>query len=123
MKTDEKKYFKDITRSDEAALQSLTENNPSLISKIHQYFTGGPEVVLLPNLQWDFHLIPDFNEDGFYLNYSHILTAHPHVRDRMLYGLNRLAQLINIGVSKEKSYYINCENFENLIENVYHCKL
>ena len=98
------------------------QNNQSLITKIHQYFTGGPQVVLLPNLQWDFDLVPDFSENGFYLDYDHILTAHPPLRDRMLYGLNRLALLINLGVSEEESYFINCENFENLLETVYNCK-
>ena len=103
-------------------MESLTENNQSLIRKIHQYFTSGPEVVLLPNLQWNFDMVPDFNEDGFYLNYDHILTAHPPLRDRMLYGLKKLAYLINIGVSKEEAYFINCENFETLIQNVYNGK-
>ena len=117
-----KKFFKDISRSDEEALQSLIENNESLIRKIHQYFTSGPQVILLPKLEWDFYLRPDFNGDGFYLDYSNILTAHPPIRDRMLYGLNKLAYLINIGVSKDDSYFINCENFENLIEKVYQCK-
>ena len=114
--------IKDISRSDEAALETLMENNPSLMKKIHQYFSGVPQVVLLPNLQWDFELYPDFNEDGFYLNYDHILTAHPPLRDRMLYGLRRLASLINLGVSNEESYFIKCENFENLVESVYNCK-
>ena len=79
--------------------------------------------MLLPNLNWDFDLLPNFNEDGFYLNYDHILTAHPPLRDRMLYGLNRLAYLINSGVSNRESYFISCGNFENLLENVYNCKL
>ena len=92
------------------------------MKKIHQYFSGVPQVVLLPNLQWDFDLYPDFNEEGFYLNYDHILTAHPPLRDRMLYGLRRLASLINLGVSNEESYFIKCENFENLVESVYNCK-
>ena len=99
------------------------ENNPSLMKKIHQYFSGVPQVVLLPHLQWDFELSPDFTENGFYLNYDHILTAHPPLRDRMLYGLRRLASLINSGVPNKESYFIKCENFENLVESVYNCKL
>ena len=79
-------------------------------------------MILLPNLQWNYDNYPNFNEDGFHLNYSHILTAHPPLRDRMLYGLNKLAYLINFGASKEDSYFINCENFENLLESIYHCK-
>ena len=66
--------------------------------------------------------MPDFNEEGFYLDYTHIETAHPPLRDRMLYGLNKIAYFINAGVSEEESYFINCENFENLIENVYNGK-
>lgn len=54
----------DILQSDEAALQSLIDNNPSLIIQIEQYFTGGPTVVLLPTLQWDYDDEPDFNEPG-----------------------------------------------------------
>ena len=95
------------------------ENNPSLINKIHQYFNTGPKVILLPNLQWNFEQIPDFNEEGFYLNYDHIDSAHPPLRDRMLYGLNKISFFINDGISKEESYFINCDGFENLIENVY----
>ena len=100
-------------------METLIENNPSLIKQIDQYFNTGPKVVLLPNLQWDYAQIPDFNAEGFYLDYDHIQSAHPPLRDRMLYGLNKIAFFINAGVSHEESYFINCENFENLIENVY----
>ena len=113
----------DISTSDEAALESLMNNNPSLIKKIHDYFNTGPQVILLPSLQWNFEQMPDFNEEGFYLDYNHIETAHPPLRDRMFYGLNKIAYFINAGVSNEESYFINCENFENLIENVYNGKL
>ena len=104
-------------------MESLTENNPSLIKQIHQYFNTGPQVILLPVLQWDLAEKPDFNEEGFYLEYDHIQTAHPELRDRMFYGLNKIAFFINAGVSDEESYFINCENFENLIDNVYNGKL
>ena len=67
--------------------------------------------------------MPDFNEEGFFLDYEHIQTAHPPLRDRMLYGLNKIAFFINAGVSEEESYFIKCENFENLIGNVYNGKL
>ena len=66
--------------------------------------------------------MPDFNEEGFYLDYGHIQAAHPPLRDRMLYGLNKIAYFINSGVSEEESYFINCKNFENLIEKVYNGK-
>ena len=56
---------------------------------------------------------------GFYLNYDHILLAHPPLRDRMLYGLGRLAQIMNDGVSKEDSYFMRCYNFEQLLEQMY----
>ena len=115
--------MQDISTSDEAALESLIENNPSLIKQIHQYFNTGPQVILLPVLQWNYEQMPDFNEDGFYLDYDHIEAAHPPLRDRMLYGLNKIAFFVNSGVSEEESYFINCENFENLIENVYNGKL
>ena len=104
-------------------MESLMNNNPSLISQIHKYFTTGPQVVLLPVLQWDYAQTPNFNEEGFFLDYEHIQTAHPPLRDRMLYGLNKIAFYINAGVSEEESYFIKCENFENLIENVYNGKL
>ena len=109
----------DISNSDEAALETLTENNPSLIKQINQYFHGGPVVVLLPRLEWNYEVRPDFNEDGFYLDYDHIMTSHPPLRDRMFYGLNKIAYFINAGVSEEESYFINCDNFEELIEKVY----
>ena len=114
--------LQDISTSDEAALKSLIDNNPSLIRKINEYFNNGPEVVLLPTLQWDFNEMPNFDDEGFFLDYSHIDTAHPPSRDRMWYGLNKIAYFINAGVSEEESYFINCGNFENLIENVYKCK-
>ena len=55
----------DISRSDEAALRTLIENNPSLMIQIEQYFTGGPTVVQLPTLQWNYNEEPDFNEPGY----------------------------------------------------------
>ena len=54
----------DISKSDEAALETLVNNNPSLIKQINQYFQNGPEVVLLPVLQWDYNTEPNFNEEG-----------------------------------------------------------
>ena len=54
----------DTSLSDEAALQALIDNNPSLLIQIEQYFTGGPKVVLLPHLQWDYNQEPNFNEQG-----------------------------------------------------------
>ena len=109
----------DISQSDEKALDELIIQNPSLIRDIDHYFTDGPEVVILPQLEWDWNEKPDFNEEGFYLTYDHILASHPPVRDRMLYGLYRIAYLINIGVPQEESYFMTCENFEDLIEKTY----
>ena len=67
--------------------------------------------------------MPDFNEEGFYLDFDHIQAAQPPLRDRMLYGLNKIAFAIISGVSDEESYFINCENFENLIEDLYKSEL
>ena len=53
-----------LLKSDEESLEYLIENNPSLIRQIDQYFTKGPEVVLLPRLEWDFAERPNFNEEG-----------------------------------------------------------
>jgi len=90
-----------------------------LISDIKKYFTHGPEVVLLPALQWNYEDMPDFDADGFYLDYGHILTAHPPLRDRMFYGLKRLAFIINDGVINDDSYFLNCYNFEQTLEQMY----
>lgn len=90
------------------------------MKQIHQYFTGELEIVLLPQLVWDEDQKPNFNQDGFYLDYEHILAAHREVRDRMLYGLNKISFFINKGVVSQDSYFINCENFEELIAKVYH---
>ena len=40
----------------------------------------------------------------------------------MLYGLGRLAQIVNDGVSKEDSYFMRCYNFEQLLEQMYQGK-
>ena len=109
----------DISSSDEDALNSLIDNNPSLIQQIDLYFNGDINVVLLPRLEWNYELRPDFDEDGFFLDYNHIMDAHPPLRDRMLYGLNKIAFHITSGVSKSESYFINCENFEELLSNIY----
>ena len=37
----------------------------------------------------------------------------------MLYGLNRIAYLIDQGVSIKESYLFNCKNFEELLEQMY----
>ena len=108
-----------ISKSDEEALETLIEENPSLIKQIDQYFLVGPAVVILPKLEWDYADKPDFDEKGFYLDYDHVMTSHPPLRDRMFYGLNKIAYHINAGVSEDESYFINCANFEDLIEKVY----
>ena len=71
-------------------LDDLKNNNPSLVAKIQQYFTHGPNVIILPLLQWNFDDQPDFNEDGFYMTYEMIEKAHPPLRDRMFYGLSSI---------------------------------
>ena len=56
----------DISVSDEDELKNLESSSPSLIKQIDQYFTSGPEIILLPGLEWDYNIRPDFNEEGFY---------------------------------------------------------
>ena len=65
-----------MTSSDQEALNNLANTNPSLISQINEYFTSGPEVVLLPTLQWNFEDTPDFNEEGWYFQLT--LTSRNH---------------------------------------------
>ena len=55
----------DISSSDQEALDTLASTNPSLISQINRYFTSGPEVVLLPSLEWNYEDKPNFNDEGF----------------------------------------------------------
>ena len=55
----------DISGSDEDELKKLENSSPSLIKQIDQYFTSGPEIILLPALEWDYNVRPDFNEEGF----------------------------------------------------------
>lgn len=57
----------DISGSDEDELKNLENSSPSLIKQIDQYFTSGPEIILLPALEWDYNVRPDFNEEGFTL--------------------------------------------------------
>ena len=99
----------------------LMNYSPSLIKEIQKYFNSGPEVVLLPTLQWNNEQIPNFNDEDFFLTYFHIDTAYPALRDRMWYGLNKIAYFINAGISNQKSYFINCGNVEDFIEDVYEC--
>ena len=54
----------DISGSDEQELENLQKSNPSLMRQIDQYFTSGPEIILLPALEWDYNARPDFNEEG-----------------------------------------------------------
>ena len=56
---------------------------------------------------------------GFYLTYDDILRAHSETRDRMFYGLNKISFFMNFYVSNEESYFITCDNFEDLIDKVY----
>ena len=109
----------DIGESDEDALESLISNNPSLIQQIDLYFLGDTKVVLLPRLEWNYEVRPDFDQEGFFLDYNHIMDSHPPLRDRMFYGLNKIAYFITAGVSKSESYFINCANFEELLSNIY----
>ena len=63
----------DISVSDEDELTNLENSSPSLIKQIDQYFTSGPEIILLPALEWDYNIRPDFNEEGIYKALSRIL--------------------------------------------------
>ena len=56
---------------------------------------------------------------GFFLDYYDILTAHPDTRDRMLYGLHRIGELINDGVNLDPAYFLKCSNFEPFLEMLY----
>ena len=53
---------------------------------------------MLPHLEWDYADKPDFNADGFYIDYDMVTTAHPPLRDRMFYGLNKVASFVVKGV-------------------------
>lgn len=108
-----------IEHSDQEELEELKKENPSLINTINEYFTHGPNVVLLPALKWNYGEEPDFSAEGFYLTYEHIETAHPNLRDRMFYGLHKLANLIVWGVPNRFDYSIGCENFESMLETLY----
>ena len=59
----------DISGSDEDELKNLESSSPSLIKKIDKYFTSGPEIILLPTLEWDYDVRPDFNEEGIIFIY------------------------------------------------------
>ena len=109
----------DISKSDEEELSILKRNNPSLITKVLNYFTHGPEIVMLPLLQWNYEVQPDFNEDGFYLNYDHIQAAHPPLRDRMFYGLHKIAGHFVKGVPTDDMYPLKCETFEAMLQEMY----
>ena len=109
----------DISKSDEEELELLKINNPSLFTKVHTFFNYGPELVMLPRLEWDYTVKPDFNEDGFFINYDHVRSAHPPLRDRMFYGLHKLASYVLFGTEIDESYSIKCETFENMLEDVY----
>ena len=109
----------DLSESDEEMLDDLKNNNPSLIAKINQYFTHGPNVIILPLLQWNFDDQPDFNEDGFYITYEMIEKAHPPLRDRMFYGLHRVADQVISGIPTSSDYSITCSNFESMLLKLY----
>ena len=98
---------------------SNKNNNPSLITKITEFFSWGPDVVLLPLLQWDLADQPNFNEDGFFIDYELISKAHPKLRDRMLYGLHRISSNIVHGIPTNSEYPLTCENFEQTLETLY----
>ena len=108
-----------ISQSDEAILANLKENNPSLITKIAEYFVNGPEVITLPSLEWDYAVRPDFNAEGFFLDYEDILLAHPPLRDRMFYGLHKISEYIINGTAGSEDYKMTCSSFEKLLEQLY----
>ena len=70
-----------------------------MITKINHYFQKGPEIILLPHLEWDYADKPDFNADGFFIDYDIVTSAHPPLRDRMFYGLNKIASFVIKGVT------------------------
>ena len=63
-----KNIQQDISNSDEFERERLQISNPKLFDDIEKYFTTGPEVVLLPVLNWDYALRPDMNEEGAFRN-------------------------------------------------------
>ena len=48
-----------------------------------------------------------------------IEQAHPPLRDRMFYGLNRIAGHIITGVLNRRDYPIQCSNFETMLDDLY----
>ena len=109
----------DLTQSDEQVLEELKQNNPSLITKINQFFMEGPNIVLLPFLQWNYGDKPDFTKEGFYIDYDLIEKAHPPLRNRMFYGLHQIASQIIKGVPVSSNYTIKCENFQSMLGELY----
>ena len=52
----------DFSGPDEDEIDALPD---SLILQIQKYFVSGPDIILLPTLQWDNDVKPDFNENVF----------------------------------------------------------
>lgn len=73
----------------------------------------------MPLLQWNYEDQPDFNEDGFHIDYELIHLAHPPLRDRMLYGLHKVSTAILDGISVNTNYPIRCNNFEPILQQIY----
>lgn len=90
-----------------------------MITKINLYFREGPDVILLPTLQWNYEDQPNFGAEGFFIDLDLIHRAHPPLRDRMLYGLNRIAGHVITGVLDRHDYPIHCSNFENMLKKLY----
>ena len=99
----------------ETVLHELHENHFALIDIIDQYFQSGPEIIVLPDLQWDYDRMPNFQADNFFLTYDHIRSAQTRSSRKMMKGLIQIQNIIK----STKTFTLPCDSFEDEFSKLY----
>ena len=99
----------------ETVLRELHENHSSLIEVIDRYFQSGPEIIVLPDLQWDYGLRPNFEVENFFLTYDHIRSAQSETSRKMMKGLIKIQNIIK----SPNAFTLPCDSFEDEFSQLY----
>ena len=106
-----------VNANEDEIMSALITANPSLVLKIKQNFKFGPDIVVLPELDWNYDVKPDFERIGYYLTYEDIRKAQPDTMNKMLQGLSAIAKKVYSSSITEVP--IPCGNFEIMLNRLY----
>ena len=100
-------------------LSDFIKRHQTVYKLIRKTFVDDLEIVLLPRLEWPTNKTPNRASQDFYLGIGQINSALPTSGEPMKKGLLEMVKIILESTRSQQKDSTTCENFENLLEELY----